>query len=52
MASLRDDIESQPIEMLITSNESIRDEMSQGFASLLGVMTFGDYVSEEIDAEV
>ena len=43
---------TEAVQMLITSNESIRDEMSQGFASLLGVMTFGDYVSEEIDAEV
>lgn len=43
---------TEAIQTLIVSHESIRTEMSQGFASILGVMTFGDYVSEEIDAEV
>lgn len=43
---------TEAIQTLIRSNESIRDELGQGFASILDVMSFGDYISEEIDAEV
>ena len=43
---------TEAIQQLIVSDQSLRDEVSQGFASILGVMRFGDYISDDIDVEV
>lgn len=40
---------TEAIKLLIESNDSLREQSAQGFASILGVMRFGDYVSEEIE---